>query len=49
MGGGGGTRSGKVYRLRSNRCRAVAVMTRKLKRGAVLLLCCRIGEVSQSF
>ena len=46
--GGGGTQSGKGYRLRSDRWRAVAVATPdKKKRGAVLISYCRIGVLSQ--
>ena len=45
----GGTRSGKGYRLRSDRWRAVAVTTRDgLKRGAVLISYCRIGMLLES-
>ena len=48
-GGGGGTQSGKGYPLWSHHwLRTVAAATRDgLKRGAVLLFCCRIGELSE--
>ena len=48
-GGGGCTHSEKGYQLRSDCWRAVAVTTcTSLKKGTVLLLYCRIGELSES-